>query len=40
MLHIITEGEARGNYRSIPKVSKQLRYLPEVTNLHIRTCKM
>ena len=32
MLPIITKGEARGDYRSILKSSKQLRYLPEVTN--------
>ena len=35
-MYIITEGKARGDYRGdyrcIPKVSKQLGYLPEVTN--------
>ena len=28
----ITKGEAQGDYRCIPKVSKQLRYLPEGDN--------
>ena len=32
MLPIITEDKALGDYRCILKVSKQLRYLPEVTN--------
>ena len=32
MLPIITESEARGDYRCIPKVSKELRYLPKGTN--------
>ena len=32
MLPIMTEGEARGDYRCIPKVSKQLRDLLECNN--------
>ena len=32
MLPIITEGEARGDYRCIPKVSKQLRDLLDCNN--------